>query len=202
MHKSFLILTFLSIFIFMSFQDKNGYQIDDKVENFTLKNLDGQMISLNDYKDQKGVVIIFTDNHCPFSVKYEDRINVIHNRFSQVGVPVIAINPKAPSLQQKDSFESMQIKAKEKDFKFAYLYDDEQKIFSKFGATKTPQVFLLKNENGKFTVQYIGAIDDNADDVSNINENYLLNAIGALLSNREIFPKTTKAIGCSIKVKK
>jgi len=96
----------------------------------------------------------------------------------------------------------MQIKAKEKDFKFAYLYDDEQKIFSKFGATKTPQVFLLKNENGKFTVQYIGAIDDNADDVSNINENYLLNAIGALLSNREIFPKTTKAIGCSIKVKK
>jgi peroxiredoxin len=186
----------------MSFQDKNGYDIGDKVENFTLKNVDGKMVSLSDYNNQKGVVVIFTCNHCPFSVKYEDRINMIHNRFGQIGVPVIAINPNDPEVQPKDSFEAMQVRAKEKDFKFAYLFDNGQKIFPQFGATKTPHVFLLKNEKGAFTVQYIGAIDDNADDVTKINENYLLNAIDALTSNREISPKVTKAVGCSIKVKK
>jgi peroxiredoxin len=202
MCKSILLLSFCSLFVFMSFQDKNGYDIGDKVENFTLKNVDGKMVSLSDYNNQKGVVVIFTCNHCPFSVKYEDRINMIHNRFGQIGVPVIAINPNDPEVQPKDSFEAMQVRAKEKDFKFAYLFDNGQKIFPQFGATKTPHVFLLKNEKGAFTVQYIGAIDDNADDVTKINENYLLNAIDALTSNREISPKVTKAVGCSIKVKK
>jgi peroxiredoxin len=133
---------------------------------------------------------------------YEDRIKDIHNRFSTVDLPVIAINPNDPEVQPKDSFENMQIRAKEKDFQFAYLLDEGQKIFPKFGATKTPHVFLLKNEGGAFIVKYIGAIDDNAQDVTKIENNYLMNAMNAILSNQEIEMPITKAVGCSIKIKK
>ena len=201
MCKSILLLSFCSLFVFMSFQDKNGYDIGDKVENFTLKNVDGKMVSLSDYNNQKGVVVIFTCNHCPFSVKYEDRINMIHNRFGQIGVPVIAINPNDPEVQPKDSFEAMQVRAKEKDFKFAYLFDNGQKIFPQFGATKTPHVFLLKNEKGAFTVQYIGAIDDNANDAVSAKNKYVEQAVDELLAGKKVSMGFTKAIGCTIKWK-
>jgi peroxiredoxin len=202
MKKTFIIfIAFLSVF-HLSFIEKTGYNINDKVENFTLKNIDGQMVSLSDYASKKGVAVIFTCNHCPYSVMYEDRIKDIHNRFSTVDLPVIAINPNDPEVQPKDSFENMQIRAKEKDFQFAYLLDEGQKIFPKFGATKTPHVFLLKNEGGAFIVKYIGAIDDNAQDVTKIENNYLMNAMNAILSNQEIEMPITKAVGCSIKIKK
>jgi peroxiredoxin len=202
MKKTFIIfIAFLSVFL-LSFIEKTGYNINDKVENFTLKNIDGQMVSLSDYASKKGVAVIFTCNHCPYSVMYEDRIKDIHNRFSTVDLPVIAINPNDPEVQPKDSFENMQIRAKEKDFQFAYLLDEGQKIFPKFGATKTPHVFLLKNEGGAFIVKYIGAIDDNAQDVTKIENNYLMNAMNAILSNQEIEMPITKAVGCSIKIKK
>lgn len=202
MKKTVLFLGLLLSILLLSFNEKNGYEINDKVENFTLKNIDGKMVSLSDYADKKGVVVIFTCNHCPYSVMYEDRINAIHNRYSMAEIPVIAINPNDPEVQPKDSFENMQVRAKEKGFQFAYLLDEGQKVFPKFGATKTPHAFLLKNNNGTFTVEYIGAIDDNAQDVSKIEENYLLNAMDALLMKRDIATKMTKAVGCSIKVKK
>ena len=191
----------LSIFL-LSFIEKNGYDVNDKVENFTLKNIDGQMVSLSDYASKKGVVVIFTCNHCPYSVMYEDRINDIHNRFSTVDLPVIAINPNDPDVQPKDSFENMQIRAKEKAFRFGYLLDEGQKVFPKFGATKTPHVFLLKNEGGAFVVKYIGAIDDNAQDVTKIENNYLMKAMSAMLSKQGIEMSVTKAVGGSIKIKK
>lgn len=202
MKKLILLFTVFSGLIFLSFTDKSGYDINDKVENFTLKNVDGKMVSLSDYKDKLGVVVIFTCNHCPYSVMYEDRINMLHNRYSTSNIPVIAINPNDPEVQPKDSFENMQIRAKEKDFKFAYLLDEGQKVFPKFGATRTPHVYLLKNTNGTFTVEYIGAIDDNAQDETKVEENYLLNAMDALMSKREITTKVTKAVGCTIKIKK
>ena len=202
MKKTFIIFSLLLSIFLLSFIEKNGYDVNDKVENFTLKNIDGQMVSLSDYASKKGVVVIFTCNHCPYSVMYEDRINDIHNRFSTVDLPVIAINPNDPDVQPKDSFENMQIRAKEKAFRFAYLLDEGQKVFPKFGATKTPHVFLLKNEGGAFVVKYIGAIDDNAQDVTKIENNYLMNAMSAMLSNQGIEMSVTKAVGCSIKIKK
>lgn len=202
MKKTILVCSALLFIFVSSFTGKEGYAINDKVENFTLMNVDGKMVSLSDYKDQKGVVVVFTCNHCPYSVMYEDRINMIHNRFSGANIPVIAINPNDPAIQPQDSFKEMQVRAKEKNFQFAYLFDDGQKVFPKFGATRTPHVYLLRNEGDVFTVQYIGAIDDNPQDHSKVNENYLLNAMDAMLSSREISPKTTKAIGCTIKVKK
>lgn len=184
------------------FTNAQGYKVGDEVETFTLKNIDDRMVSLDDYKDQKGVVVIFTCNHCPYSVAYEDRIISINKKFKSQGFPVVAINPNDAELYPSDSFEEMKVRAKEKGFIFPYLHDEKQQVFPVFGATKTPHVYLLQNVNGTFVVKYIGAIDNNTHDESQVTETYLSDAIEALLSGKSPNPDFTKAIGCSIKVKK
>lgn len=174
-----------------------GYTIGDVATDFSLKNIDGKMVSLSNLKNAKGFVIVFTCNHCPYSVMYEDRIIALDKKYKKLGYPVIAINPNDPEIYEGDSFDKMIIRAKEKGFTFPYLYDDGQKIFPQYGATKTPHVYLLDKNR---IVKYIGAIDDNARDASNVEETFLENAIIALNSGKKISPSTTKAIGCSIRV--
>ena len=93
----------------------------------------------------------------------------------------------------------MQIRSKEKGFTFPYLFDDGQKIYPQYGATKTPHVYILQKTNKGNIVKYIGAIDDNHSDESAVKDKYVENAVDALLTGKEIKTKTTKAIGCSIK---
>lgn len=178
-----------------------GYKIGDEAANFKLKNVDDKMVSLSDYNDEKGVVVIFTCNHCPYSVLYEDRIIELDKEYKAKGFPVIAINPNDPDLYPTDSFEAMKVRAKEKGFTFPYVFDADQSVFPVYGATKTPHVYLLKNNGGKFTVAYIGAIDNNSQDEKAVSETYLEDAINSLLKGKTPSPTTTKAIGCGIKVK-
>lgn len=199
MKTSSLIL--FSLFISLTVLGQ-GYKIGDDAIDFKLKNIDGKMVSLSDYKDDKGVVLIFTCNHCPYSVLYEDRIIELDKKYKKKGYPVIAINPNDPDLYPSDSYENMIIRAKEKGFTFPYLFDEKQDVFPVYGATKTPHVYLLENKKGNFKVAYIGAIDDNAKDAESVKEPYLSNAIMNLMSGKKPKPAKTKAIGCGIKVKK
>lgn len=179
-----------------------GYHIGDAATDFKLKNIDGKFVSLADYKDAKGFLVIFTCNHCPYAVAYEDRIIALDKKYSKLGYPVIAINPNDPTVQPEDSFENMKKRAAEKGFTFPYLLDEGQKIYPEYGATKTPHVFLLNKENGKNIVKYIGTIDDNYDDATDVSERYVEKAVNALLVNKPIEKPNTVAIGCTIKVKK
>ena len=176
-----------------------GYQPGDVATDFSLKSTDGKMVSMKDFPDAKGFIIVFTCNHCPFAIKYEDRINDLAKRYKPQGYELIAINPNDPEIQPADSFEAMQVRAKEKSFAFPYLFDEGQQIFPQYGATKTPHIFLLDKER---VVRYIGAIDDNVEDATMVQEKYLENAIAALSQGSLPEPSVTKAIGCSIKVKK
>lgn len=178
---------------------ESGYKVGDIAADFSLKSTNDKMVSLKDYKNAKGFVIIFTCNHCPFAKAYEDRIIALDKKYSGLGYPVIAINPNNPAKQADDSFEKMKVRAKEKGFTFPYLFDDGQKIYPQYGATKTPHVYLLQKTAKGNEVKYIGAIDDNYEDEQAVKEKYLENAIKALLNNKEITVKETKAIGCSIK---
>jgi len=173
-------------------------KIGDKAPGFRLKNIDNKFVALDDYKDQKGVAIIFTCNHCPYSVLYEDRIIALQNKYGSKKFPVVAINPNDSTIVPADSFSNMIIRAAEKGFNFPYLLDDVQ-LFKKFGATRTPHVYLLKNEGSYFTVAYIGAIDDNPQDATNVSNAYLAQAIDALLQGKAPTVTETRAIGCTIK---
>ncbi|MEY3688901.1 MAG: hypothetical protein RIT37_463 [Bacteroidota bacterium] len=180
-----------------------GLKIGDDAVDFSLKNIDGSMISLANYSNDKGIVVIFTCNHCPFSKAYEDRIIDLHNTYSKKGYPVLAINPNDPISVPEDSFDNMKERAKEKGFTFKYVIDETQSIAKHYGATRTPHVYLLKKQSGNtFKIAYIGAIDDNHSDASSVKERYLSNAIESLIAEKAPMPETTKAIGCSIKWKK
>ncbi|KDN56345.1 thioredoxin family protein [Flavobacterium seoulense] len=175
------------------------YKIGDTATDFKLKSVDGKTYSMSDYKSAKGFIVVFTCNHCPFAVKYEDRINDLAKKYKSKGYILLAINPNDPAVQAEDSFELMKVRAKEKGFAFPYLFDEGQKIYPQYGATKTPHAFLLDKNR---VVKYIGAIDDNVDSAKDVKEKYLENAIAALESGKTPSPETTKAIGCTIKAKK
>lgn len=170
-------------------------QVGDAAPAFNLKNVDGSMVSLDDYKG-KGAIVVFTCNHCPFSIMYEDRIIELQKEFGD-SYPVIAINPNSPDAQPDDSFDAMVVRAKEKSFNFPYLFDDGQKIYPQYGAERTPHVFVLDKAH---KVRYIGAIDDNARDPESVSVNYVKNTIKAIDAGSEPDPTFTKAIGCTIKV--
>jgi len=178
-----------------------GYKVGDIASDFQLKNVDGKMISLADYKDANGFVVIFTCNHCPYAIAYEDRIIAIDKKYKSKGYPVIAINPNDPTLVPDDSFENMKKRAMEKHFSFPYLFDAKQEVFKKYGATRTPHVYILNKKDGKLIVEYIGTIDDNYKDASLVNKKYVEDAIDALIQHKKPNINYTKAIGCSIKSK-
>lgn len=176
-----------------------GYSIGDEATNFNLKNVDGKMVSLSDYPEAKGFIVIFTCNTCPYAVASEERIVALDKEFKGKGYPVIAINPNNPKVQPDDTFEKMQKKAKSAGFTFPYLFDESQSVHAKYGATKTPHVYLLQKEADKNVVKYIGAIDDNVRSAAEVKERFLANAVNELLAGKEVSVKETKAIGCSVK---
>ena len=176
-----------------------GYQVGDKADDFQLKNFNGEVVSLADYTDAKGYIVIFTCNTCPYAVAYEDRIIELHKVYGEKGYPVIAINPNDPSIKTGDSVKAMKQRATEKDFPFEYLFDESQMVFPKYGATRTPHVFLLDKDR---IVKYIGAIDDNSQDASAVKVKYVEEAIAAIEKGKEPNPSFTKAVGCGIKSKK
>jgi peroxiredoxin len=178
-----------------------GYSAGDKAIDFKLKNIDGKMVSLADYKNAKGFIVVFTCNHCPFSVKYQDRINELAKKHKK-DYPVIAINPNDTVAYPEDSYANMQKRAKDKGFVFPYLVDGTQQIAKTYGATKTPHVYLLQKEGSDLVVKYVGAIDDNSDDASAVKTKYVENAIEELKAGKPVTVASTKAIGCGIKWKK
>lgn len=196
------LFTLASIMLSITLFAAQPLKIGEKAPAFSLKGVDGKTVSLADYHNEKGVILIFTCNTCPYAKANEDRIIELHNNFAPKGFPVVTINPNNPELSVGDSFENMKVRAQEKQFPFPYLFDEQQTIFPAYGATRTPEVFLLKNKVGEFVVEYTGAIDDNASDANAVEEKFLENAILSLLSGNNPNPATTKAIGCGIKVKK
>jgi peroxiredoxin len=194
-----LLLTLLALSIGLMAQ---GYKVGDKASDFKLKNVDGRLVSMADYPDAKGFIIIFTCNHCPYSVAYEDRKIELHNKYAPMGYPVIAINPNDSIAQPQDSYSKMQVRAKEKNFPFPYVLDADQTVYKEYGATRTPHVFLLQKQQADYIVRYIGAIDNNHEDASKADVKYVQNAIEAIEKGQNPNPDFTRAIGCTIKVRK
>lgn len=194
-----LILLFSTVAFSPIIQDK-GYDIGDVATDFKLENIDGNFVSLSDFKQAKGFIIIFTCNTCPYAVAYEDRIEALNKKYAPKGYPVIAIMPNNVATKPGDSMEAMQKRAKDKGFTFPYLIDADQSIYPQYGATKTPHVYILESTNKGPVVQYIGAIDDNYKNAALVKTKYVENAVDALLEGVTFEVQKTKAIGCSIKI--
>lgn len=194
---SIFLISFCTVWIAYS----AGYQVGDKATDFKLKNVDRKFVSLSNYPDAKGFVVVFTCNGCPYAQAYQDRIVAIDKKYKSKGYPVIAINPNDPEIAPADSYDNMVSVAKEKGFTFPYLMDEKQDVYKTYGATRTPHVYVLQRKGSDLVVQYIGTIDDNYQDATKVTTPYLANALDALIAGKTPEPAATKAIGCGIKDK-
>lgn len=180
----------------------DGYQVGEYAKDFNLPNIDGKMISMADYEDAKGFIIIFTCNTCPFANAYESRIMELDKMYANKGFPVIAINPNDIKQKPDDRMEKMKERANSKGYTFPYVRDDSQEVAKAFGATKTPHTYVLNKEgNGKYKVEFVGGIDNSPNDPSDVSETYVEDAINALLSGNKPSVTEKRAIGCTIKWK-
>lgn len=170
---------------------------------FRLKGVDDKMHSLSDYASSKVLVIVFSCNHCPTAQAYQDRLNTIYNKYTPKGVALVVISSnssKSLNLWEQgwsdlgDSFDEMKIRAKDKAFKFPYLYDgDDQKTAIAYGPVATPHAFVFDKSR---KLQYAGCIDES---MENGKGETLQNAIDAILEGRKIEKPVTKVFGCSTK---
>ena len=197
-----IIIIALILFINPLFAQKYPtLEIDQKmpVQNYKVKSIDGDFMSLNDNIKNNGILVVFTSNKCPFVVMWEDRYKLIEDECLKSDIGMVYINSNEARREGDDSIDKMKEHARKMGYKYPYLVDRNSKIANSFGAKTTPHIFLFNRDQ---KLIYKGAIDDNYQSIKNVKEKYLINAITQLNNNEEIKIKTTKAVGCSIKRKK
>jgi peroxiredoxin len=157
-----------------------------------LAGVDGKNHSFADAAKAKAVVVVFTCNHCPVAVAYEDRLVQFAKDYKAKGVEVVAINVNN---LEEDKLPAMKTRAKEKSFNFTYIYDPSQKIGRDYGATVTPHCFVL---DGDRKVVYMGAFDDNQN-ATKVTKSYVKDAVDAVLAGKKPETTETQQFGCGIK---
>ena len=184
--------------------DVKTLEIGAKAPNFDLPGVDDQNHRLSDFKDAEILVVLFTCNHCPTAQAYEDRIIQLHADYSDKNVALVAISPNSAEAVRLDelgysdlgdSLDDMKIRAKDKGFKFPYLYDGKNQFVSKaFGVRATPHAYVFDKAR---RLRYVGRIDDN--EIGPPKSHDLKNALDALLAGEEVPNPKTRVFGCSTK---
>lgn len=200
--KKYLYISMAALMMTALLNAQSQYKAGDVASDFKLKNVKGEMVSLSNYKDADGFIVAFWCNSCPVVKKYDQRLQELHAKYAPKGYPVIAINPNDPAVSPGDSYEKMKETAAKLNYKFDYLFDETQETARKYGATNTPHIYILSWKDGKLVVDYVGAIDNNADDASAADKKYAEDALNSILKGQAVAVAGTRAVGCSIKWKK
>lgn len=169
--------------------------------DFNLKSVDGRMISRDSFKHQKGLLVIFMCNHCPYVIAVQDRIIQLAQQFQPKGIAVVGINSNDSIKHPDDSFENMIIRAKEKNYPFSYLWDSTQEVAKAYGAVCTPDPYLFETTPIGFVLRYQGRIDDNWQEPEKVTRRELAAAMQALLDHQPIATDQKPSMGCNIKWK-
>lgn len=177
---------------------------------------DGKTYAFDSFKESEVLVVVFTCNSCPYSVDYEDRIIELTKHYSNqdkeqsdekktdaknakekkpTNLAVVAINV---NLVKEDLLPAMKERAKKREFNFSYLFDETQQTAKDFGATFTPEFFVLNRDR---KVVYMGALDDNTD-AKKVSRHHVREAIEATLAGTKIEVAETVAIGCAVRYKR
>ncbi|MFL2994224.1 MAG: redoxin family protein [Candidatus Neomarinimicrobiota bacterium] len=164
--------------------------------DYILKNIDGNDTSLDKLKKSNGILVVFSCNTCPWVIRWQDRYNILSAFSRKNDIGFVAVNSNARLHESVDSMDEMIYHATTNEYGFPYVLDKDAKLAKAFGAMKTPHVYLFNSDN---KLVYTGAIDDNAKSAKKVKNNYLMDAIRALGTNKKIKISETKALGCSIK---
>jgi len=206
------LLVSVVLFIFLAnalhAQDAAMLSTGEKAPAFSLKGIDSEIYTLDNFQEAKVLTLVFTANHCPTAQAYEERMKELSARYTPEEMQMVAISsnhPGAVCLEELgytdlgDSFEEMKIRAQDVGYNFPYLYDgDEQSVALAYGAKATPHVFIFDRER---KLRYSGRIDDMEDPYKTPSQSDARNAIDAILAGKEVAVESTKAFGCSMKWK-
>jgi peroxiredoxin len=164
---------------------------------FDLPGVDGRQHSLDDYADKPALAVVWSCNHCPYVQAWEGRMIALQREFGDRGFELVAVSSNDAENYPEDSFEAMKERAGQQHFNFDYLYDEDQSVLEAYGAERTPEVFLF---DGDRRLVYHGAIDDSREE-EGVTQEYLRNAIEAVLAGEEPPVRETPAVGCTVKRK-
>ena len=164
---------------------------------FDLPGVDGQRHNLDDYADKPALAVVWSCNHCPYVQAWEGRMIALQREFGDRGFGLVAISSNDADAYPEDSFEAMQARASGQGFNFDYLYDEDQSVLDAYGAERTPEVFLFDRDR---TLVYHGAIDDSREE-EGVTQEYLRDAIAAVLAGDSPAVDETPAVGCTVKRK-
>ena len=185
-----------------SVADSSTIKQDAIVQPFLLKCVSGEFVGMSTYPEAKGMIVVFTCNHCPFAKLYPERMNELHRKYAAKGIPLLAISSTDTVLFEEDGFAEMQKVAQQQGFVFPYLFDAEQTVVQDFGAQKTPHAFVLSRSEEGWKIVYSGSIDDNGADPSAVKHKYVEDAVRAVLKHKKVKVAHTSSIGCFIHIRK
>jgi peroxiredoxin len=167
--------------------------VGDRAPGFSLPDTEGTQHAL----DGVPTVVVFTCNHCPYALAWQDRIAAAACDYADRGVRFLAINSNDSERYPRDSYEAMQARVATENWPLPYLRDESQEVARDYGAQTTPDVFVVDSEG---TLRYRGAPDSDYRDESR-NAAWLRDAVDAVLAGGDPDPAETEPVGCSIKWK-
>lgn len=180
--------------VFFKWDFTKTYGIGSAVDDFMLNNIDGKYVSLSDYSEAEGFILVFTSDRCPYSRGNEEKLEFLNKKYEPQGYHLMAIDP---TISGKDIFNKLRTHISEKKFPFPYLLDEGQEVARKFGVTKVPQVFVLQKEGGEYLVKYRGAMHNSAHPNFK-GQNSVVMAMEVLLHGGEMKSSSIKSAGCTL----
>ena len=184
----------------MALTESNEFTLGTIAPNFTLLNtVNNREVSLNNLKGEKGTVILFICNHCPFVIHVNDELVKMANEFQQKGINFIAISSNDVEKYPQDAPHLMKQLAKDMNYPFPYLYDETQEVAKKYAAACTPDCYVF---DGDLKAVYHGQLDDSRPgNEKPVSGKDIRNSLYNLLENKSVLQKQKPSMGCGIKWK-
>ena len=161
-----------------------------------MKDISGKSVSFNNVKTKAGLLVMFSCNTCPWVIRNQSRTKEICTYAQSKGIGVILLNSNEGDRNGGDSYEAMQLYAKEQSYNWYYVVDKNSEVADAFGADRTPECFLFDGNN---KLVYHGAIDDNPQSAQKVSRHHLKEALNELLAGKEVSVKKSRSVGCNIK---
>lgn len=163
-----------------------------------MKDISGTEISFKDAQKKNGLLVVFSCNTCPVVKRLQSRLNEVSKYALEHNIGVILLNPNEAYRNEGDSYDDMKDYAKQSGFNWYYVLDENSAMADKFGANRTPELFLFGSDE---KLAYHGAIDDNSNSEEGVTRKHAITAIDEMSAGKEISMKETRSVGCTIKRK-
>ncbi|MBT5856249.1 thioredoxin family protein [bacterium] len=180
----------------MALVESVSIQLGTKMPDFFLATPDEESLSSDSLMGEKGLLVVFTCNHCPYAIAIWDRVIALANEFESKGISTVAINPNIHPGYPEDSSENMTRLIEQRGIEFPYLVDPDQSVARSYDAQCTPDLYLL---NTKQELVYHGRLDDNWQRPDQVEKQDLRLAMTALVAGESLLDTQLPSMGCSIK---